>query len=540
MILRDSGSVFFTFVAWSIAFIFSICQVAVYTELSTRIPYAGGDYDFLSAAFGRRVGFSFSFSSFFVMKAGSLAILGRTFAEYIVRAIRQPIGSLAPGVCPAQVSFHSITPTEFVSPPGEIPDIVYRLTAVACAVCLTVLCLLSVSIGARVMLALTILKFTVIASVVALSFASLFAHGTHTASVSFVDSLWSIEGVPAPSFIGLANAIVACMWACDGWNGITYIAEELKDPRHSLPRASVAGVVVVFATFIALNIAYLITVPAPAAVRSTAIGMASVAAASGCSRAAVGLVAALVGVGVLASQHASMMTGARYVYATARDGAFPRPLAHVSGAGTPAGALLAQGGWVCLLLLSPVGSSLGSLIGYFGAASSIYYGLVGAAALVMRRRDAAVLSPSASPGGAVRPSSIDDVVLAQGAWRMPCPVVWCGGLVVFAALLVAALFIDRPLPTAAAVAFVLLALPAQYVGEAVAAHGAVRPFLLNWGIVSDRSARGGLMDRSDLHRGAHSPMGLSGDEDGEDEGHDVDPLTHALQRDLDDGSGAGM
>jgi len=155
----------------------------------------------------------------------------------------------------------------------------------------------------------------------------------------------------------------------------------------------------------------------------------------------------LVGISVFCTAHISVMTGARYLFAAGRAGEIPRILGTVSRFNTPLVALLAQVTWAVILLSIPW--QLGDLLGYFGVATWIYYALVAAAQLRLRRTHRDSIRPFRVP-----------------FYSAPSVVVIVIGL-----YLVVASFVKNPIPSAAAVGFLCLSFPARFVWLKFAAAG---------------------------------------------------------------------
>ena len=80
--MQHVGSTGLSLVAWGLACVVALCSSLVYAELAPMMPTAGGDRDYISAAFGGTISFAYSATMFIVIKPGALAILSVTFARY--------------------------------------------------------------------------------------------------------------------------------------------------------------------------------------------------------------------------------------------------------------------------------------------------------------------------------------------------------------------------------------------------------------------------------------------------------------------------
>ena len=150
-----------------------------YAELASALPNAGGDYAYLSEAFGPRVAFAWSFSMFFVIKSGSLAILGVTFATYF-------LGALGLG--------------------AEDGSVEVKCTSVALVVALTAVNSAGVGSGAALQNTLVASKLVLILGLCLGAVVFAFRHAEETAAKLG-------GGFAGSHFGGLATATVASLWA---------------------------------------------------------------------------------------------------------------------------------------------------------------------------------------------------------------------------------------------------------------------------------------------------------------------------------------
>jgi APA family basic amino acid/polyamine antiporter len=235
-------------------------------------------------------------------------------------------------------------------------------------------------------------------------------------------------------FAGFMVALVAALWAYDGWSDVTQMAGEVQRPSRSLPLALVGGVAIVGALYMLTNAAIQYVLPASSiatAERPAADAMRLVAGPWGAALVSVGMA-----ISICATFVGSTLSGARVTFAAARDGLFWRQLAHVSPRfQTPSASLIAQAVLSSLLLLA---------IGKFQALFSLaifsewlFYALVASTVFVFRRRDAS----------GTRPYSV---------WGYPVvPAVF----IVAAAVLLVFSFADQPLNSTVGAGVILLGIP---------------------------------------------------------------------------------
>jgi APA family basic amino acid/polyamine antiporter len=179
--------------------------------------------------------------------------------------------------------------------------------------------------------------------------------------------------------------MLGALWGYDGWNNLTLVAGEVKNPQRNIPLALVGGTVVIMVLYIFVNLAYFYVLdPTTIASVSSKSSVAREVALRFLGPAAVTLMAAGLMASSVGTLHTSILTGARVPYAMARDGLFFQNLARLHPkTRVPVGALAVQGVWACVLALS---GSFDTLTDYVIFGSWIFYGLVTGSIFLFRRR----------------------------------------------------------------------------------------------------------------------------------------------------------
>jgi len=150
---------------------------------------------------------------------------------------------------------------------------------------------------------------------------------------------------------GFFAALVAALWAYDGWNNVSMVSGEIRRPERYLPLALIFGTLVVVGLYLATNLAYFSVLSAAEVAGSSRVAATMMGRILGPFGAAAVSVAAMIS--IFAALNGSILSGARVPYAMARDGLFfPKvglvhPQYH-----TPAVSILALSAWSCLLVLS--------------------------------------------------------------------------------------------------------------------------------------------------------------------------------------------
>ena len=311
-----------------------------------------------------------------------------------------------------------------------------QVVAIGAIVFFAVINCLTVVVGGRVQTALTILKVGGI-GVVVLGIALLSPTGD-----------WGHLAAPSTGQSGGAGAfglaMLAALWAYDGWNSMPMAAGEVKDPGRNVPRALIGGMVAVMGIYCAANLAYFYALPWADVLSSNstahrdALPVATRAAQTAFGESGGRLMSIAFVLSALGALNGSTLTGARVPFAMARDGLFPAR-AGVLNTRTrvPVTAVLMQAGWACVLAAS---GTYDQLTDYVVFASWIFYGLVTSAVFVLRFRAPDLPRPYRTLGYPVVPL----VFVVVALW------------------LVINTLINRPLESVAGLVLIALGLPVYW------------------------------------------------------------------------------
>jgi APA family basic amino acid/polyamine antiporter len=179
--------------------------------------------------------------------------------------------------------------------------------------------------------------------------------------------------------------MLGAMWSYNGWNEVTYVGGEVRDPQRNLPRAIIGGIAIIASCYVFANVAYFYVL-AP-------VDVASIPASSSVAIEVVsrflggrtgGLMAAALAMSVFGSLQVVSLVSARIPFAMAVDGVFFKSLAQVSPrTRVPVRALVAQGAWGIVLVFS---GSYDVITDYAIFAVLIFVTLATASVFVFRRR----------------------------------------------------------------------------------------------------------------------------------------------------------
>ncbi len=212
--MKDTGSSTLVYLAWIVGGLLSLFGAMTYAELGAMLPYAGGEYVYLRGAYGDTPAFLYMWTWFAVAKPASIAAVTSGLARTL-------------GVFSA---FHWLsTPVH-----ASLPLLWSQIFAIAVTWFMTGLNYLGIKKAGDFQLVFTVLKGILILIVAGLCFAS--ASGSWS---NFATSLPHAVG----GFGGFMLALIATLWAYDGWNDLTMVAGEVRRPERSLPIALIGGLV---------------------------------------------------------------------------------------------------------------------------------------------------------------------------------------------------------------------------------------------------------------------------------------------------------
>lgn len=346
---------------WIVAGVLSLLGALTYAELGAMKPEAGGLYAFIRDAFGPVWAFLFGWTSFFVIASGSIAALAVAFAGYLSQIV--PMGTLASRLMAvAVIAFTALINVRGTKGSARLQN----WTTGA-----KVLALLAMGIGLIV-----------------------FGH----APQGGVAAMWPSSVTPS-LLTGLGTAMIAVLWAYEGWQYVTFSAGEALDPQRTFPRAITAATITLIVTYVLASYGYIVALGPQAAAHTDHIAADAITAAFG---PLVGkLVGALILVSIFSAINGLMLTAPRLYFAMARDGVFFQRLAIVDRRfGTPAFAIAATAVWAALLAIS---GTFEQLLTYVVFTGWIFYGLGGLAVLQLRRTDPDAIRPFRVPGYPITP-----------------------------------------------------------------------------------------------------------------------------------------
>ncbi|HLK04639.1 MAG TPA: amino acid permease [Candidatus Acidoferrum sp.] len=357
LILRQvNGSVGLSLLVWIVGGGLSLLGALTYAELAAANPEAGGLYCYIRDGFGPLPAFLYGWCLFTVIASGTIAALARAFTKYLSEIV-------------------------------QLSEWESNVVSITMIVVVTVVNVWGTRKSADLQNVTTAIK----AGLVVLLSAALFSTGHHGGDIGAAMKT-DLHGFSLLSSFGLA--MIAALWAYEGWQFGTYSAGEVVEPERAFPKAFLVGSLFLIGLYLIAVLAYLVALGPAAASATDAI--AATAAKAVLGEWAGKLVAATILISVFSSTNSVILTAPRVFYAMAKDDLFFKKLAEVHPRfHTPAAAIVALGLLAVVLTQAGKFSELVEGVIFIGW---IFYGLAGAAIFPLRRKLAGKTLPYRVPG----------------------------------------------------------------------------------------------------------------------------------------------
>lgn len=384
----DLGQTSLVLGIWMVGALFALAGALCYSELGVNFPTSGGEYIYLREAYGPIWGFLSGWVSFFAGFSAPIAAAALAFANYLA--------FLSPSLSQESSMLQ-----------WDIAGLTWRIggtqaLAAGLVVLLTLLNCVGIALVARVQNVLTTIKVVVIAAFVLLG---LFAGQGSWDNLAAVAERTSTSSLPQQ----FAISLFWVMFGYSGWNAATYVAEELREPHRTLPRALIAGTVAVALMYLALNVVFIFATPLETMKGQVAVGALAASRLFGPQVA--GVFGALMALAIVSTVNAMITIGPRVYYAMAKDGAFITAAARLTPRSrVPLAAVIVQGACATLMTFS----SFPQLVTYIGFSLTFFTVLAVSSLFVLRRRPGWQRLPAVSFAYPIVPA----LYLLVGAWMI--------------------------------------------------------------------------------------------------------------------------
>lgn len=361
LVAGELGSEWLILAVWLLGGVISMIGALCFAELATAHPHTGGEYHFLSRAYGRSVGFMFGWARVTVIQTGSIALLAFIFGDYAQQLL--PLGPQGPA-----------------------------LWAIGAVVAMTGLNIAGVHQTKTVQNLLFAATLGGLACIVAAGALLISPAGPAAAPVAAETG----AGGLGSAMLGLAMIFVLLTYG--GWNEAAYISAEVKDRKRNMVRALLIGIGLITLLYVAVNAVYVLVLGPGGMAASQAVARDVMHAAFGATGST--FITLLIMVVVLASVNVTIFTGARTTFALGRDFPMFGFLGHWSElGGAPVRALLLQGSIALgLVVLGTFGrGGVQTMVDYLSPVFWLFFLLTGLALFVLRRREPTAERPFRVP-----------------------------------------------------------------------------------------------------------------------------------------------
>jgi len=355
--------------AWLAAGLLSLAGALTYAELGAMMPEAGGEYVFLREAYGDLPAFLFGWTSVMLIASGGLAAVSTALTSFLASFV--PLGAVW-----VTHDFHLL---------GQVVQWRFGIQQVVAVAVILLFCAINargVVVGGKVQWAVTVAKIGGIAIIVLGCFLLSRTGGWANLKTPVTDQI-------APSGVGaFGAAMLAALWAYQGWSNLPMVAGEIQKPERNVPRALIYGMLLVILVYLVTNLAYFYALPfseiltANSTAYRDALPVAAKAARAFWSHGAQ-LVSVAFMISAIGALNGITLMNARVPYAMARHGLFFSSLADLNVSQAPVKAIWFQGIWACLLALSGTFDQITTSVIF---AVWLFTALVGSSLFVLRRK----------------------------------------------------------------------------------------------------------------------------------------------------------
>jgi len=366
---------------WLVGGIITLFGALTNAEVAGMIPKTGGQYIYFEKMFGPFFAYLYGWGAFAVIQTGSISAVAYVFAEYAVKFVHLPEFS------PVWAGFSIHLP--LIGDIMPLKEIGVKGLAAALIIGLTVVNYIGVKFAGVVQNIFTIAKI----AAMALLFLGAFLLPTGGSAANLTTSSTLIHPTGFRLFLALAAAMQGAFWAYDGWNKITYIAGEVREPQRNIPLGLIVGMIIVAVIYMLINAAYAYVLPVDVMAKSKLV---AADVAEKCFKGGGLWIAAAVMLSTFGTTNAIILASARVYFSMAHRNVFPRFLGRVHpGFHTPAASLVVQGVWAVLLLFSGTFDTLTDTLIFV---AWIFYAAGAYGVFVLRRKMPDAPRPYKVPG----------------------------------------------------------------------------------------------------------------------------------------------
>jgi APA family basic amino acid/polyamine antiporter len=372
-IARQVGSAGWLILIWLISGIITMIAAVSYGELSAMFPKAGGQYVYLKEAYNKLTGFLYGWSFFAVIQTGTIAAVGVGFSKF------------------AAYLYLPLSDENILLQLGDFKLNAAQIVSIITIVILTYINSRGVKNSKILQTVLTVIKILSLLGLIIFGFLlaakadvwnSNWTNAWDTRSFSKDSSSWMPIGGSA-LVAGVSAAMVGSLFSSDAWNGVTFIAGEIKNPKRNVGLSLFLGTLIVTVIYILANLMYLAVIPFDEIATAKSDRVAVVASQYTFGSMGTVIIAVMIMISTFACNNGLIMAGARVYYTMAKDGLFFKKAAVLNDASVPAWALWAQCGWASFLCLT---GKYGDLLDFVIIIVLIFYILTIYGIFILRKK----------------------------------------------------------------------------------------------------------------------------------------------------------
>ncbi|RNL50976.1 APC family permease [Pedobacter jejuensis] len=388
---RYVGSTGWLILIWVLTSIITMIAAVSYGELSAMYPKAGGQYVYLKESYNKLIAFLYGWSFFAVIQTGTIAAVGVAFSKF------------------AAYLYEPLSEKNIIWQTGSFQLSAAQLVSIFTIVLLTYINSKGVKNGKMLQTFLTIIKILSLFGLIIFGFALAAKAEIWNAnwtnawdSKMFVMDTNSWVGISGGALMsGIVAAMVGSLFSSDAWNGVTFIAGEIKNPERNVGLSLFLGTLIVSIIYILANLMYVAVVPLDEIAHAPSDRVAIVAAQYIFGNTGTIIIAVMIMISTFACNNGLIMAGARVYYTMAKDGLFFKKASYLNKFDVPEWALWAQGIWASLLCLT---GKYGALLDFVIIIVLIFYILTILGIFILRKKMPDAVRPYKAFGYPILPA----------------------------------------------------------------------------------------------------------------------------------------
>lgn len=372
-IARQVGSAGWLTLIWIISGLITVIAAVSYGELSAMFPKAGGQYVYLKEAYNKLIAFLYGWSFFAVIQTGTIAAVGVAFSKF------------------AAYLYEPLSDENILFDLGYFKLNAAQIVSIITIIILTYINSRGIKNSKMLQTVMTIIKIMSLLGLIVFGF--ILGAKAEIWDTNWTDA-WSTKSFDTNSgswlpisgsalITGISAAMVGSLFSSDAWNGVTFIAGEIKNPKRNVGLSLFLGTFIVTVIYILANLMYLAVVPFEEIATAKSDRVAVVAANYIFGNIGTLIIAIMIMISTFACNNGLIMAGARVYYTMAKDGLFFKKAAVLNSASVPAWALWAQCIWASALCLT---GKYGALLDFVMIIVIIFYILTIYGIFILRRK----------------------------------------------------------------------------------------------------------------------------------------------------------